>query len=51
MRGPEVGDSDVLIDAHAAGLNLLDSKIKSGESSCFYPTGFRSCWVMTSPGS
>ena len=28
---PEVRDNDVLIEVHAAGLNLLDSKIKSGE--------------------
>jgi NADPH:quinone reductase-like Zn-dependent oxidoreductase len=28
---PQVGDNDVLIQVHAAALNLLDSKIKRGE--------------------
>ena len=27
---PEAGDEDVLIELHAAGLNLLDSKLWSG---------------------
>lgn len=34
---PEVGDSDVLIQVHAAGLNLLDAKIKHGEFKLFLP--------------
>ena len=34
---PEVGDSDVLVAIHAAGLNLLDSKIKSGEFKLILP--------------
>jgi alcohol dehydrogenase len=34
---PRVGDDDVLVQVHAAGLNLLDSKIKSGEFKLFLP--------------
>ncbi|PTS94644.1 NADPH:quinone oxidoreductase [Flavobacterium sp. HMWF030] len=34
---PEVGDDDVLVAIHAAGLNLLDSKIKSGEFKLILP--------------
>jgi NADPH:quinone reductase-like Zn-dependent oxidoreductase len=37
MPDPEVGDDDVLVQVHAAGLNLLDSKIKSGEFKLFLP--------------
>ena len=34
---PEVREDDVLIQVHAAGLNLLDSKIKSGEFKLILP--------------
>ena len=34
---PEVGDDDVLIEVHGAGLNLLDSKIRSGEFKAILP--------------
>lgn len=34
---PEVLDTDVLIQVHAAGLNLLDSKIKRGEFKLILP--------------
>lgn len=34
---PELRDDDVLIDVHAAGINLLDSKIKSGEFKLILP--------------
>ena len=34
---PEIKDNDVLIDIHAAGLNLLDSKIKKGEFKIILP--------------
>ncbi|WP_316800733.1 NADP-dependent oxidoreductase [Pedobacter frigidisoli] len=34
---PQVKDNDVLIEIHAAGLNLLDSKIKSGEFKLILP--------------
>ena len=37
MPDPEVRDDDVLIEVHAAGLNLLDSKIKSGEFKLILP--------------
>ncbi|OOG38651.1 NADP-dependent oxidoreductase [Rhodanobacter sp. C05] len=37
MPRPEVRDDDVLIEVHAAGLNLLDSKIKSGEFKLILP--------------
>lgn len=28
---PDIGENDVLVEIHAAGVNLLDSKIRSGE--------------------
>ena len=31
MPDPEVGEDDVLVQVHAAGVNLLDSKIRNGE--------------------
>jgi NADPH:quinone reductase-like Zn-dependent oxidoreductase len=31
MPGPELRDDDVLVQIHAAGVNLLDSKIRNGE--------------------
>ena len=34
---PEIGEDDVLIEVHAAGVNLLDSKIKSGEFKLILP--------------
>jgi len=37
MPVPELRDDDVLIEVHAAGLNLLDSKIKSGEFKLILP--------------
>ncbi|WWL67672.1 NADP-dependent oxidoreductase [Burkholderia pseudomallei] len=37
MPRPELRDDDVLIEIHAAGLNLLDSKIKSGEFKLILP--------------
>jgi NADPH:quinone reductase-like Zn-dependent oxidoreductase len=37
MPQPELRDDDVLIEVHAAGLNLLDSKIKSGEFKLILP--------------
>jgi len=37
MPAPELRDDDVLIEVHAAGLNLLDSKIKSGEFKLILP--------------
>ncbi|MBW4048158.1 MAG: NADP-dependent oxidoreductase [Proteobacteria bacterium] len=37
MQEPETLENDVLIEIHAAGLNLLDSKIKSGEFKLILP--------------
>lgn len=34
---PELQDDDVLIEVHAAGLNVLDSKLKSGEFKLILP--------------
>lgn len=37
MPVPEVKDTDVLVDVYAAGVNLLDSKIKTGEFKLILP--------------
>jgi len=37
MNVPEVKDQDILVDIHAAGVNLLDSKIKTGEFKLILP--------------
>lgn len=37
MPDPEVRDDDVLIRIHAASINPLDSKIKSGEFKLILP--------------
>ena len=37
MPDPEVRDDDVLVEVHAAGVNLLDSKIRSGEFKLILP--------------
>jgi alcohol dehydrogenase len=34
---PEVGDDDVLVEVHAAGVNPLDSKIRAGEFKLILP--------------
>src|SRR3954453_15626703 len=34
---PMVGGHDVLVDVHAAGLNLLDAKVRDGEFKVFLP--------------
>jgi len=34
---PEVGENDAFVEVHAAGINLLDSKIKSGEFKLILP--------------
>ena len=34
---PTVGDRDVLVDIHAAGVNLLDAKIRDGEFKLILP--------------
>jgi len=40
MPSPQVRDGDVLIEVHATGLNLIDSKIKSGEFKLILPYRF-----------
>jgi NADPH:quinone reductase-like Zn-dependent oxidoreductase len=40
MPDPELRDDDVLIQIHAAGVNLLDSKIRSGEFKLILPYRF-----------
>nr|WP_314896102.1 NADP-dependent oxidoreductase [uncultured Flavobacterium sp.] len=37
MPVPEVKENDVLVEVHASGLNLLDSKIKAGEFKMILP--------------
>jgi NADPH:quinone reductase-like Zn-dependent oxidoreductase len=37
MPEPVLGDNDVLVEVHAAGVNLLDSKIKTGEFKLILP--------------
>ena len=34
---PTVGDRDVLVDIHAAGVNVLDAKIRDGEFKLILP--------------
>ena len=40
MPQPDVGDNDVLVQVHAAGVNLLDAKIADGEFKIFLPYRF-----------
>ena len=37
VTDPEVRDDDVLVEVHAAGVNLLDSKIRNGEFKAILP--------------
>ncbi len=37
VADPEVRETDVLIQVHAAGVNLLDSKLRSGEFKLILP--------------
>ena len=37
---PAVGENDVLVQVHAAGVNLLDAKIASGEFKLMLPYRF-----------
>ncbi|MER8472156.1 NADP-dependent oxidoreductase [Mesorhizobium sp. M1405] len=37
MPEPELQDSDVLVEVHAAGVNLLDSKVRTGEFKLILP--------------
>lgn len=48
---PAIGDRDVLVDIHAAGVNLLDAKVRDGSSRSSSPTRLRSSSDTTSPAS
>ena len=37
MPDPELREDDVLVQVHAAGVNLLDSKIRDGEFKFILP--------------
>ena len=37
MPNPELRDDEVLVEVHAAGVNLLDSKIRDGEFKLILP--------------
>jgi len=37
---PELGEDEVLVDVHAAGINVLDSKIRNGEFKQLLPCRF-----------
>ncbi|TGQ04240.1 alcohol dehydrogenase catalytic domain-containing protein, partial [Mesorhizobium sp. M00.F.Ca.ET.217.01.1.1] len=37
MPEPELRDNDVLVEVHAAGVNLLDSKLRDGEFKLIVP--------------
>jgi NADPH:quinone reductase-like Zn-dependent oxidoreductase len=37
MPNPELREDDVLVQVHAAGVNLLDSKIRNGEFKLILP--------------
>lgn len=37
MPEPQVGDQDVMVRVHAAGLNLIDSKVRNGEFKILLP--------------
>ena len=50
MPTPELRDDEVLIQVHAAGVNLLDSKIRDGEFKLLLPYRYLSFWGTTSPG-
>jgi NADPH:quinone reductase-like Zn-dependent oxidoreductase len=40
LAQPDVGDNDVLVQIHAAGVNLVDAKISAGEFKLFLPYSF-----------
>jgi alcohol dehydrogenase len=51
MAEPVVRDEDVLVQVHAAGVNLLDSKIRSGGFKLILSYAYRSSWVTMWPVS
>ena len=44
VADPDVRDDEVLVQVHAAGVNLLDSKIRSGEFKLILP--YRAPFVL-----
>lgn len=44
LPDPEVGDLDVLVHVHAAGVNLLDAKVRDGEFKLLLP--YRAPFVL-----
>jgi alcohol dehydrogenase len=46
MEDPALRDNDVLVQVYAAGVNLLDSKIRNGEFNFSCLIAFRSFWAM-----
>lgn len=44
LADPAVGEDDVLVQVHAAGVNLLDSKVRSGEFKLILP--YRAPFVL-----
>ena len=51
MPDPELREDDVLVQIHAAGVNLLDSKIRNGEFKLILPYRLPLILAMTWPGS
>ena len=52
MPDPEMREDDVLVQIRAAGVNLLDSKIRNGEfKRILRYIDCRSFWAMTWPAS
>ena len=51
MPDPDVRENDVLVQVHAAAVNLLDSKIRNGEFKLICLIAYRSFWGMTWLGS
>src|SRR2546427_6969151 len=51
MPDPELREDDVLVQIHAAGVNLWIPKSETASSSAFCRIACRSFWAMTSPGS
>jgi alcohol dehydrogenase len=37
MADPDVREDDVLVEVHAAGVNLLDAKVRNGEFKLILP--------------
>jgi NADPH:quinone reductase-like Zn-dependent oxidoreductase len=48
---PTIGDRDVLVDVHAAGVNMVDAKIRDREFKLILPSRRRSSSGTTSPAS